>query len=125
MPVFFKKQILVSFSVALLASLGGCITLVNHIPGSIAIKVEPVLAEGQLLLQCEASSSGKCYFLIGEQYDVVYEVVVGESKPIPAPKQATPFCATFSNSFRKLCNKNTFISPDGNQLIITQTWHPR
>lgn len=125
MPVFFKKQILVSFSVALLASLGGCITLVNHIPGSIAIKVAPVLAEGQLLLQCEASSSGKCYFLIGEQYDVVYEVVVGESKSIPAPKKAALFCATFSISFRKLCNENTYISPNGDYLTITKTWHPR
>jgi hypothetical protein len=125
MPAFFKKQVLVWLSVVLLASLGGCITFISSVPGSISIKVAPMLAEGQLLLQCEASSSGKCYFLFGEQYDVVYEVVVGESKSIPAPKKPTPFCATFSNSFRKLCNKNTFISPDGNQLIITQTWHPR
>ncbi|WMW80894.1 hypothetical protein RF679_01105 [Undibacterium cyanobacteriorum] len=125
MTLFLKKPILVSLSLALLASLGGCITFINHIPGSIAIKVVPVVAEGQLLLQCEASSSGKCYFLIGDQYDVVYEAVVGESKPIPAPKQPVPFCATFSNSFRKLCNQNTFISPNGEYLTITQTWHPR
>lgn len=101
-------------SLAMIAAaslLSGCAAAVSWIPGSVATKVEPRREEGKVSLQCQATSSGTCFFLVGETFETTYEVKQGESKNILAPDLALPVCSTHAATFRFNCNKRTTIGP--------------
>lgn len=93
---------------AIAALLGACHD--GPIAGNIAFKTAPS-DQGFIALQCQASSTGTCHFLVGEQFETAYEVKVGESKRIAAPTSELPFCATPSATSTVQCNKKTTIGP--------------
>lgn len=89
----------------------GCGVL-SWVSGSIATRIGPNAEKGLVSLQCQASSTGACYFLVGEAFETAYEVRQGESRDIASPDRPLPVCSTHSASFRLHCNKRTTIGPE-------------
>jgi hypothetical protein len=107
-------------SLVLLAAttiLNGCSFVLP--PGSISTTVSPNTSDGSLSLQCQASSTDRCYFLVGEAFESIYEVKVGDSKSIPAPSGPLPFCVTNTLTYRTHCTKLTTIGPGS---LVTFKW---
>lgn len=111
MKMLFRLTLALSMIIGTAALVSGCAAAVPWIPGSVSTKIAPRAEEGLVSLQCQASSTGTCYFLVGEMFETTYEVKQGESKAIVARDHPLPVCASHSASYRLHCNKQTTVGP--------------
>ena len=88
-------------------------------PGGISTVVASNKSDGTIALQCQASSTGICYFRLGEAFDSIHDLKVGESKAIPSPSSTIPVCATNTLSYRLHCTTMTTIGPGS---LVTYKW---
>jgi hypothetical protein len=82
--------------------------------GNINAGISPNVDKDKVTLDCRQSSSGTCYFMIGEDFETIHEVKAGSSKQIQTPTSALPVCAIHDIKIRNRCSKETKIGPQAN-----------
>jgi hypothetical protein len=86
---------------------------------SVVSKVSPSDRPDHVELKCQDSSSGTCFFLVGQNFETVYEVPKGGQLLIATLQEPQPVCATYKVSKTDFCNTNTTIGPGSN--VVTRS----
>lgn len=89
------------------------------------MRIEPSPDKKHITLHCIQSSTGSCYFYIGEMIKDTantFTLASGTRMEINSVTKTEPFCVTASKNDNTASCKDKFINPDGSIKTVTMTY---